>query len=187
MNGCALPAADHSDARPPQWRDRVGLVGQPVRDRSRGFPELSGLQHAVQSGHRSLPRPVGRRGHDGSPEFIAAALPNGLPRCFGVSAVSIEGFESLWSPIVTRTRRGRMPATWCSTPDSNRMTRAGSASGTTSTTMAWPSRMNWSRPDSAPLPSEDFSIERDASDGSLLTPVRRAPRWRSMATHRSPT
>jgi hypothetical protein len=40
-----------------------------------------------------------------SPEFIAAALTNGVPRCFGVSAESIEGFESLWSPLREDTPR----------------------------------------------------------------------------------
>jgi len=40
-----------------------------------------------------------------SPEFLAGALPNGVPRCFGVSAESIEGYESLWSPIRADTPR----------------------------------------------------------------------------------
>jgi len=40
-----------------------------------------------------------------SPEFLAGALPNGQPRCFGVSAESIEGYESLWSPIRADTPR----------------------------------------------------------------------------------
>jgi hypothetical protein len=40
-----------------------------------------------------------------APEFVAGALTNGVPRCFGVSAVSIEGFESLWSPIRSDTPR----------------------------------------------------------------------------------
>ncbi|MDH3497752.1 MAG: hypothetical protein OER21_13405 [Gemmatimonadota bacterium] len=40
-----------------------------------------------------------------SPEFIAGALPNGVPRCFGVSAESVEGFESLWSDIRADTPR----------------------------------------------------------------------------------
>lgn len=40
-----------------------------------------------------------------SPEFIAGALPNGLPLCFAVSAVSREGYESLWSPIRADTPR----------------------------------------------------------------------------------
>lgn len=40
-----------------------------------------------------------------SPEFLAAALPNGVSRCFGVSAESVEGYESLWSPIREDTPR----------------------------------------------------------------------------------
>lgn len=40
-----------------------------------------------------------------SPEFLAGALQNGVPRCFGVSAESIEGWESLWSPILADTPR----------------------------------------------------------------------------------
>src|SRR5712692_7910464 len=34
-----------------------------------------------------------------APEFLASALTNGVPQCFGVSAVSREGYESLWSPL----------------------------------------------------------------------------------------
>lgn len=40
-----------------------------------------------------------------SPEFISALLPNGVPNCFGVSAISIEGYESLWSPLRQDTPR----------------------------------------------------------------------------------
>jgi hypothetical protein len=40
-----------------------------------------------------------------APEFLASALTNGSPRCFGVSAVSIEGYESLWSPLRQDTPR----------------------------------------------------------------------------------
>jgi hypothetical protein len=40
-----------------------------------------------------------------APEFISGALANGVPRCFGVSALTIEGFESLWSPIRDDTPR----------------------------------------------------------------------------------
>ncbi len=40
-----------------------------------------------------------------APEFLAGALPNGQPRCFGVSAESVEGYESLWSPIRADTPR----------------------------------------------------------------------------------
>lgn len=40
-----------------------------------------------------------------SPEFLATALTNGAPRCFGVSAESVEGFESQWSPLRGDTPR----------------------------------------------------------------------------------
>jgi hypothetical protein len=40
-----------------------------------------------------------------APEFVAGALPNGQPRCFAVTAVSTEGYESLWSPIRADTPR----------------------------------------------------------------------------------
>jgi hypothetical protein len=40
-----------------------------------------------------------------APEFIAGALDNGAPRCFGVSAESVEGWESLWSPLRADTPR----------------------------------------------------------------------------------
>lgn len=40
-----------------------------------------------------------------APEFLASALSNGAPRCFGVSAVSTEGYESLWSPLRQDTPR----------------------------------------------------------------------------------
>jgi hypothetical protein len=40
-----------------------------------------------------------------APLFLAGALVNGVPRCFAVSAISIEGFESLWSPLRYDTPR----------------------------------------------------------------------------------
>lgn len=40
-----------------------------------------------------------------APEFVAGAQTNGVPRCFGVTALTIEGFESLWSPIRDDTPR----------------------------------------------------------------------------------
>lgn len=40
-----------------------------------------------------------------APEFLVSAVGNGLPRCFGVSAVSLEGYESLWSPLRQDTPR----------------------------------------------------------------------------------
>lgn len=40
-----------------------------------------------------------------APEFLASAMANGAPRCFGVTAVSREGYESLWSPLRQDTPR----------------------------------------------------------------------------------
>jgi hypothetical protein len=37
--------------------------------------------------------------------FLAANLVNGVPRCYAVSAITIEGFESLWSPLRYDTPR----------------------------------------------------------------------------------
>jgi hypothetical protein len=47
----------------------------------------------------------GLEGTTVSPEFLASALSNGVPRCFGVSAISVEGYESLWSPLWQDTPR----------------------------------------------------------------------------------
>jgi hypothetical protein len=38
-------------------------------------------------------------------EFLAAQLTNGVSRCFGAAAISVEGYESLWSPLVEDTPR----------------------------------------------------------------------------------
>ena len=47
----------------------------------------------------------GLEGTTVAPEFLASALTNGSPRCFGVTAVSTEGYESLWSPLRQDTPR----------------------------------------------------------------------------------
>lgn len=40
-----------------------------------------------------------------SPTFLVAALTNGVSRCYGVSAESQQGYESLWSPLREDTPR----------------------------------------------------------------------------------
>ncbi len=40
-----------------------------------------------------------------APEFLVGALTNGVPRCYGITAVSVEGYESLWSPLRNDTPR----------------------------------------------------------------------------------
>lgn len=40
-----------------------------------------------------------------APTFLVGAMTNGVPRCFGVSAISLEGSESDWSPLRQDTPR----------------------------------------------------------------------------------
>ncbi len=40
-----------------------------------------------------------------SPTFLVGALTNGVPQCYAVSAVSLEGYESGWSPLRNDTPR----------------------------------------------------------------------------------
>ena len=66
--------------------------------------------YRVYSAHYSLDSGVCQNdwaleGTTVAPEFLASALPNGVPMCFGVSAISVEGYESLWSPLWQDTPR----------------------------------------------------------------------------------
>lgn len=108
-----------------------------------------------------------------SPEFIAGALANGVPRCFGVSAVSIEGFESLWSPIVDDTPR----------PDAHNVAiTATQFDATQSGFRFWRDQNADGLAQNAELglvlagasPDADFSIERDGAGQLWLTPLRAA-------------
>lgn len=106
-----------------------------------------------------------------APEFIAGVLPNGVPRCFGVSAATVEGFESLWSPIVDDTPR----------PESRNVAiQASQVNATSSGFRFWRDANS----DNVVQRSElglvvagnateaDFSIERDALNAMYLTPQR---------------
>lgn len=106
-----------------------------------------------------------------APEFVAGALTNGVPRCFGVSAVSIEGFESLWSPIRDDTPR----------PDArNVVLFARQADPALSGFRFWKDLNGDGRAQASELglvgpgaaADADFSVERDASGALFLTPVR---------------
>lgn len=105
-----------------------------------------------------------------SPEFVSGALQNGIPRCFGVSAVSVEGYESLWSPLRADTPR----------PDSRnvllnvrQVTDAGSGftfwRDLNSDGAVEPNELGLVGPGSDP--AADFSIESDGSGRLFLTPV----------------
>lgn len=116
-----------------------------------------------------------------APEFIAGSLSNGTPRCFGVSAVSIEGFESLWGPVRSDTPR----------PDArNVVVYARQASSTGSAFRFWLDGNADALVQDAELgvlldgadAGADFAVDR-LGDGSLtLTPVRAAVQIASYGT-----
>jgi hypothetical protein len=106
-----------------------------------------------------------------APEFIAGALPNGQPRCFAVTAVSSEGYESLWSPIRADTPR----------PDArNVVLYASDISLAQSGFRFWQDLNNdfLVQPGelgligSGAAPDIDFVVERNGATGLLLRPVR---------------
>jgi hypothetical protein len=106
-----------------------------------------------------------------APEFVASALPNGVSRCFGVSAISQEGWESLWSPLRHDTPR----------PDArNVVVYARQAQDAGSGFRFWldgdhdgqadPTELGLLQNGSSTL--NDFSVERDAGGALFLTPIR---------------
>lgn len=106
-----------------------------------------------------------------SPEFVAASLTNGVSRCFGVSAVSVDGFESLWSPLRNDTPR----------PDArNVVVYARQFQSAGSAFRFWQDLNGDGKAQSGelgrPLPGSDaaadFAVDRDASGALFLVPVR---------------
>jgi hypothetical protein len=106
-----------------------------------------------------------------APEFLVGALANGVPRCFSVTAVSVDGFESERSPL-----RGDTPR-----PDSRNV--ALSAAPTTpngSGFRFWDDLNDDGSTQSGELgivrsanaPDIDFFVDRDGSGDLFLTPVR---------------
>jgi hypothetical protein len=106
-----------------------------------------------------------------APEFLAAALTNGAPMCFGISAVSIEGWESLWSPIKDDTPRpdARNIAVWTSQADASqsgfRFWRDLDLDGVAQLT-------ELGRIGSGAALDIDFSVERDGTGRVFFQPVR---------------
>jgi hypothetical protein len=110
-----------------------------------------------------------------APEFIVGVLVNGSPRCFGVTAVSVEGFESLWSPIRSDTPR----------PDARNVAiYARQAQPAGSAFRFWRDLDLDGRVQDAELglvlagaaTDADFSVERDGSGALFLAPVRSGTR-----------
>ena len=101
-----------------------------------------------------------------APEFLASALTNGVPRCYGVSAVSREGYESLWSPLHQDTPR----------PDArNTLVYAIDANGPQSGFRFWQDANGDGRARTSELglvvdghgSSVDFWVYRDPTDSTL--------------------
>jgi hypothetical protein len=106
-----------------------------------------------------------------APEFLVGALANGVPRCFSVTAVSVDGFESDRSPL-----RGDTPR-----PDARNV--ALSAAPTTpngSGFRFWDDLNDDGSTQSGELglvrsanaPEIDFFVDRDGNGDLFLTPVR---------------
>lgn len=106
-----------------------------------------------------------------APEFIVSAITNGVPRCFAVTAVSIEGYESLWSPVKDDTPR----------PDArNVVVYAHQYQDAGAGFRFWQDLDLDGRADANELGlakngsslSADFSVERSVDGALWLTPVR---------------
>jgi hypothetical protein len=110
-----------------------------------------------------------------APEFRVAALSNGVPKCFGVSAISIEGFESLWSPLRADTPR----------PDARNVAlTVRQVTDPTSGFRYWRDLDGDGRAQGSELgrvvpgsaAEADFAVERDATGRIFLTPIRNGTR-----------
>jgi hypothetical protein len=105
-----------------------------------------------------------------APEFLAGALANGVPRCFSVTAVSVDGAESDRSPL-----RGDTPR-----PDARNVALAAApATPNGSGFRFWdddgdgsaePGELGLVR--DADDPDIDFFVDRDGNGDLYLTPVR---------------
>jgi hypothetical protein len=106
-----------------------------------------------------------------APEFVVAALTNGIPRCFTVTAVSVDGFESDRSPLRADTPR----------PDArNVLIYAFQSQSAGSGFRFWDDLNGDNRVQSSELglvrsgagTDIDFAVDRDVSGDLFLTPVR---------------
>jgi hypothetical protein len=106
-----------------------------------------------------------------APEFLVGALANGVPRCFSVTAVSVDGAESDRSPL-----RGDTPR-----PDSRNVAlSAAPATANGSGFRFWDDLNDDGSTQSGELglvrsansPDIDFFVDRDGNGDLFLTPVR---------------
>ena len=85
-----------------QWADNAALSDTARFNWYRVYSMPYDLDHGVCV---TRPDSILLEGTTVSDEFLATLLANGVPRCFGVSAISVEGYESLWSPLKHDTPR----------------------------------------------------------------------------------
>jgi hypothetical protein len=106
-----------------------------------------------------------------APEFVVGALANGVPRCFSVTAVSVDGLESDRSPL-----RGDTPR-----PDSRNVVVAATPTTTEGAGFRFWDDLNGDGDTqsselgivrSAGSADIDFFVERDGAGDLFLTPVR---------------
>ena len=106
-----------------------------------------------------------------APEFLVGALANGVPRCFSVTAVSVDGLESDRSPL-----RGDTPR-----PDSRNVALAAAPTTPNGSGFRFWDDLNADGSTqsgelgivrSANAPDIDFFVDRDGNGDLFLTPVR---------------
>lgn len=81
------------------WADNAFLSDPSAFDSYRVYSSAYDLDAGLCSAAWAL------EGTTVAPEFLVGAMANGAPRCFGVSALSIEGYQSMWSPVRQDTPR----------------------------------------------------------------------------------
>lgn len=110
-----------------------------------------------------------------APEFIVSALANGVPRCFAVSSVSVEGYESLWSPLRNDTPRfdARNLVVWARQADP---LRSGFRFWLDANGDRLAQRSELGRVVAGASPDADFSVERDVAGNLFLQPQRAGAR-----------
>src|SRR5213592_4046842 len=101
-----------------------------------------------------------------APEFLASAMTNGAPRCFGVTAVSREGYESLWSPLRQDTPRPDARNTLVFAYDED-TTRSGFRFWDDLNGDGRGQASELGRVQSGNLTSIDFRVYRDRTDSTL--------------------
>ncbi len=97
----------------PAWLKSITLNGavhlywsdNPFQSAPSGFKQYRVYSASYDRGRNTCGATWSLEGTTISPEFLASALTNGVTRCFGVSAESAEGWESLWSPLIADTPR----------------------------------------------------------------------------------